>query len=113
VRDLRSPEGREGKRLAQVDSPDEQFCSCEYTERDILSHAERSPHCRLESMRFGHTLRPARSDIAGGSLGVSDIPHRAPTSRAHDSAFASIIVCEAILIGLWFANHGDVSIRQS
>ena len=27
---------------------------------------------------------------------------------AHNSAFASIIVCEAILIGLWFANHGDV-----
>lgn len=30
-------------------------------------------------------------------------------SQADDSAFGSVVICEAVLIGLWFGDHGNVS----
>lgn len=92
-----------------------------------------SRYRRFQSLCVGHTYCHARSRPQSRSLDVSLCPRspRPPfpfpltplppvtlsgdrlTGRIHfplvKSAFASIIACEVILIGLWFGDHGNVS----
>lgn len=70
---------------------------------DILRITEDSSHCCLESLRPCIAFRALSPSPSRRPLDV-----RFPNGIADFSAFGSIIFCEAILIGLWFGDHGNV-----
>lgn len=72
--------------------------------RTSHERSDASPHCRVQGLCSGHTFCPLGANPTRGSLDVSIL-----MKLAKHSAYASIIFCEAILIGLWFGDHGNVS----
>ena len=65
-----------------------------------------SPYCRVQGVRSGDTFRSTCPNPPGRPLDVGS--SQLDNSFIDPSAFASIIICEAVLIGLWFGDHGNV-----
>jgi hypothetical protein len=78
--------------------------------RSTLGPANSSPHRRFKDRIFRHCARATRTCLAGRPLGVgskSQVATAASCQLTSRRAYLSILGSEAILIGLWFGDHGN------